>query len=126
MPQSVKRASGQARESGNFPEDAHGCYACHVRPYALIPALWLFGCQAAPSPHLVTVTGLSSDRIAEGDFLELRGNGFPEGRPARVTLRGELHRPGQAPDRAFELVLPARSSSPHTVSAEVTHEVEAI
>jgi NADH-quinone oxidoreductase subunit H len=97
-----------------------------VRLYALVPALWLFGCQAAPSPHLVTVTGLSNDRIAEGDLLELRGNGFPEGRPARVTLRGDLHRPGQQPERGFELVLPARSSSPHTVSAEVTREVEAI
>jgi NADH:ubiquinone oxidoreductase subunit H len=97
-----------------------------VRLYALLPALWLFGCQVASSPHLVTVTGLSSDRIAEGDLLELRGNGFPEGRPARVTLRGDLHRAGQAPERGFELVLPARSSSPHTVSAEVTREVEAI
>jgi hypothetical protein len=97
-----------------------------VRLRELIPALWLFGCQAAPSPHLVTVTGLSSDRIADGDLLELRGNGFPEGRPARVTLRGDLHRPGHAPERGFELVLPARSSSPHTVSAEVTPEVEAI
>ncbi|HEX6278097.1 MAG TPA: hypothetical protein VFZ53_33865 [Polyangiaceae bacterium] len=70
------------------------------------------------------MTGISSDRIAEGDLLELRGSGFPEGRPARVTLRGDLYRPGKAPERGFELVLPARSSSPHTVAAEVTRDVE--
>jgi NADH:ubiquinone oxidoreductase subunit H len=72
----------------------------------------------------VAVTGISSDRLAEGDLLELRGTGFPEGRPARVTLRGDLYRPSQAKERDFELVLPARSSSPHTVAAEVTREVE--
>jgi NADH-quinone oxidoreductase subunit H len=87
-------------------------------------ALCLLGCQTAPAPHLLQVTGISSDRIAEGDMLELRGTGFPEGRPARVTLRGELYRPGRPPERHFELVLPARSSSPHTVAAEVTRDVE--
>ncbi|HEX6766815.1 MAG TPA: PDZ domain-containing protein [Polyangiaceae bacterium] len=87
-------------------------------------ALILTGCQAAPSPHLVTVTGISSERVAEGDLLELRGTGFPEGRPARVTLRGDLYRPGMPPERDFELVLPARSASPHTVAAEVTRDVE--
>ncbi len=96
-----------------------------VRLRALALALGFFGCQAAPSPHLVQVTGISSERIAEGDLIELRGNGFPEGRPARVTLRGDIYRPGRAPERGFELVLPARSSSPHTVAAEVTHDVEA-
>ena len=68
--------------------------------------------------------GISSDRLAEGDLLELRGTGFPEGRPARVTLRGDLYRPSQAPERDFQLVLPARSSSPHTVAVEITREVE--
>ena len=95
-----------------------------MRLRALLPALWLLGCQAAPTPHLVQVTGISSDRLAEGDVLELRGTGFPEGRPARVTLRGALFRPGRPPERGFELVLPARSSSPHTVAAPVTREVE--
>jgi hypothetical protein len=95
-----------------------------VRLHAFLPALLLLGCQAAPTPHLVQVTGISSDRLAEGDVLELRGTGFPEGRPARVTLRGDLFRPGRPPERGFELVLPARSSSPHTVAASVTREVE--
>ncbi|HVR20648.1 MAG TPA: hypothetical protein VMS65_13150 [Polyangiaceae bacterium] len=95
-----------------------------MRLRALLSALCLFGCQAVSSPHLVQVTGISSDRIAEGDVLELRGSGFPEGRPARVTLRGDLYRPGRPPERGFELVLPARSSSPHTVAAEVTRDVE--
>jgi NADH-quinone oxidoreductase subunit H len=95
-----------------------------VRLRALALGLCFIGCQAAPSPHLVQVNGISSERIAEGDLIELRGSGFPEGRPARVTLRGDLFRPGRAPERGFELVLPARSSSPHTVAAEVTRDVE--
>jgi NADH:ubiquinone oxidoreductase subunit H len=35
-----------------------------------------------------------------------------------------VYRPGHAPEHGFELVLPARSSSPHTVAAEVTRDVE--
>jgi hypothetical protein len=123
MPQSVNGASGCTIQ-GIFPELREVGTLLPVRLRAFFLALGLFGCQAAPSPHLVQVTGISSDRIAEGDLLELRGTGFPEGRPARVTLRGDLYRPGKPPERGFELVLPARSSSPHTVAAEVTRDVE--
>lgn len=53
-------------------------------------------------------------------MLELRGDSFPEGRPAEVTLRGEVARPGQAPLKTFRVSLPGRSVSTHSVAIDVT------
>jgi len=68
----------------------------------------------------VQVSGTVSSRLREGDVLELRGDSFPEGRPAEVTLRGEVARPGQVPVRAFRVSLPGRSVSTHSVAVDVT------
>ena len=66
------------------------------------------------------VTGTPTTRLHEGDVLELRGESFPEGRVAEVTLRGEVARPGQAPVRAFRVSIPGRSVSTHSVAVDVT------
>jgi NADH:ubiquinone oxidoreductase subunit H len=68
----------------------------------------------------VQVTGAFSTRLREGDVLELRGESFPEGRVAEVTLRGEVARPGQPPSRAFRVSVPGRSVSTHAVAIDVT------
>jgi hypothetical protein len=62
--------------------------------------------------------------LGEGDVLELRGTNFPEGRPASITLRGELNRAGEPRQRNFELQLSGESVSPHAVTVEVTRQVE--
>lgn len=56
--------------------------------------------------------------------MELRGSSFPEGRPASITLRGELNRAGEPRQRNFELRLSGKSVSPHAVTVEVTRQVE--
>jgi len=56
--------------------------------------------------------------------LELRGDAFPEGRAAEVTLRGEVSRAGQPRARRFELSLPGHSVSTHSVGVDVTRPVE--
>jgi hypothetical protein len=56
--------------------------------------------------------------------LELRGSSFPEGRPASITLRGELNRAGEPRQRKFELKLSGQSVSPHAVTVEVSRQVE--
>jgi NADH:ubiquinone oxidoreductase subunit H len=73
---------------------------------------------------LVHVNGVASSKLREGDLIELRGDAFPEGRAAEVTLRGEVSRAGQPRARRFELSLPGRSVSTHSVSVDVTRPVE--
>jgi hypothetical protein len=88
--------------------------------------LIVFGCacQSASGPALVHVNGVASSKLREGDLIELRGDAFPEGRAAEVTLRGEVSRAGQPRARHFELSLPGRSVATHTVSVDVTRPVE--
>jgi NADH-quinone oxidoreductase subunit H len=74
-----------------------------VLAIALAAALGLSACQRDLAPPLVEVTELSPSEVELGDRLELRGAGFPQGRTARITLRGALHRPGAPPvDAAIE------------------------
>ncbi len=72
----------------------------------------------------MNVDGVASTRLREGDLIELRGDAFPEGRAAEVTLRGEVNRAGQPRSQHFELSLPGRSVSTHAVSVDVTRPVE--
>jgi len=83
-----------------------------------------WGCQSASGPALVQVSGVLSNRLREGDVIELRGDAFPEGRTAEVTLRGEVSRAGQARARHFELSLPGHSVSTHAIAVDVTRPVE--
>jgi hypothetical protein len=99
----------------------------HVRLHAWLAVFAIFGlwaCQRPAGPSLLQVTGVASTRLREGDFLELRGRAFPEGRKAEVTLRGEVNRAGEPRTTGFELVLSGQSVSPHAVTVEVTRSVE--
>lgn len=53
------------------------------------------GCQRDLVPPLVEVKDVSPRELELGDRVELRGLGFPQGRSARVTFRGELRRAGE-------------------------------
>jgi hypothetical protein len=90
----------------------------------LAAALASGACQPAGGPALVEVKGVLSTRLREGDVLELRGESFPEGRAAEVTLRGEVNRPGHPRTHGFELSLPGRSIGSHAVAVDVTRPVE--
>lgn len=83
-----------------------------------------WGCQSAGGPALVQVSGVLSNRMREGDVIELRGDAFPEGRAAEVTLRGEVSRAGQPRAGHFDLSLPGRSISTHAIAVDVTRPVE--
>lgn len=64
---------------------------------ALVAILGLAGCERDGIPPLVEVSEISPREIEVGDRLELKGAGFPQGRPARLTFRGTLRRPGRQP-----------------------------
>lgn len=64
----------------------------------------LFGCQRdAVAPPLVDITEVTPRELELGDHLELRGAGFPQGRPARVTFEGSLFRAGDRPVRSITI-----------------------
>jgi len=117
-----RHASHSGAEQGIFPGFRHVGTLGGVRRAASLSglALLILACQSAPGPALVQVTGVLSPRLHEGDVLELRGESFPEGRVAEVTLRGEVARPGQAPARTFRVSVPGRSVSTHAVAIDVT------
>jgi NADH-quinone oxidoreductase subunit H len=70
---------------------------------AVVAALGLPACDRDGVPPLVEVTEVSPREIEVGDRVELRGSGFPQGRAARVTLRGTLYRPGRSPVRGASI-----------------------
>ncbi|MDP9152576.1 MAG: hypothetical protein M3O36_21845, partial [Myxococcota bacterium] len=63
-------------------------------------------CVEGSSPQLVQVLELTPSEAEVGDRVALLGAGFPAGKPARVTFRGALHRPGEPALPDVEIVLP--------------------
>lgn len=61
----------------------------------LFSVVALVACRTEHVPPLVEVTDMMPREAEVGDRLELRGNGFPQGRTARVTFKGRLHRAGE-------------------------------
>lgn len=90
----------------------------------LAVAALTLGC-ASPDlgPGLLQLTELSAREIGQGDRLEILGAGFPEGRAARVTFRGDVFRPGRAPQHDVEVSIAARTSTPHLLEATVSEEL---
>lgn len=69
----------------------------------LVAALLVAGCERAIAPPLVEVTEVTPREIEPGDRLEIHGNGFPQGRTARITLEGTVFRPGEPPMRGVSV-----------------------
>jgi NADH-quinone oxidoreductase subunit H len=86
----------------------------------------LGGCRSAePPPSLLEVFGISPTEVELGDRLELVGNGFPEGKPATLTFRGDLHRPGRQPQRSVAIVAPATATSHSRISLVLSEQLQA-
>lgn len=66
----------------------------------LVLAVLLLACERVPAAPLLELSGVTPRRIELGDKLEIEGASLPEGREARVVLRGTLHRPGESPEDA--------------------------
>src|SRR5579871_3381365 len=91
-----------------------------LAPVLLVLALaWLAwgggSWSRGPSPPLVQVTDLSSRQVEPGDRVLLLGDGFPSGKPARVTFRGALHRPGERVESDAEVVAAGAVLGPQQV-----------
>lgn len=92
-----------------------------MRARLTLPALWLgvllCGCRTSDAPlQLLNVLDFAPKDADVGDRLELVGTAFPEGKPATLTFRGSLHRPGREPIHDVEIVAPATSTSQNRIS----------
>jgi hypothetical protein len=88
-----------------------------------IAALALGCSSSGGGPGLLQLTELSAREVGRGDKLEITGAGFPEGRAARLTFRGDVFRPGRNALRDLEVSIPARTSTPHVLEATITEEL---
>ncbi len=90
----------------------------------ILLATWLTGCVRDRTPALIEVTDISPHEVEVGDKLEVRGSGFPQGRPAHVTLRGLVFQPGRA-SRRLEVEADGIVTAPDRVELAFTAGLEA-
>jgi hypothetical protein len=82
------------------------------------------GCSSPNSgPGLLQLTELSAREVGRGDKLEISGAGFPEGRVARLSFRGDVFRPGRVAAHDVEVSISARTSTPHVLEATIPEEL---
>jgi hypothetical protein len=99
-------------------------YTSQVKALLLAIAALTLGCSSPGSgPGLLQLTELSAREVGKGDKLEITGAGFPEGRVARLTFRGDVFRPGRAAARDVEVSIPARTATPHVLEATITEDL---
>ncbi len=80
---------------------------------------WLTACQRQPIPALIEVTSLAPRDVEAGERLEIRGRGFPQGKPAHVRFLGRAHRAGE-PAREVELEVEGAVTSGDRIELEAT------
>jgi NADH:ubiquinone oxidoreductase subunit H len=84
----------------------------------------VLGCSSPNSgPGLLQLTELSAREVGRGDKLEITGAGFPEGRVARLTFRGDVFRPGRSAAHDIEVSIPANTATPHVLEATIPEEL---
>jgi len=95
-----------------------------VPPIALLALAWCAGCEVHDnSPNLLEVSDLNPHALEVGDRLTLTGSGFPEGRAAKVSFRGDVFRAGQSPLRDVTIVATAAASDPHSIAVTLNAEL---
>ncbi len=82
-------------------------------------ALILSGCRREVGPPLIDLVDVAPREVERGDRLELAGASFPQGKKARVTFRGALHRPGEKPVSA-EIVAEGTAETSGQIELEVS------
>ena len=101
-----------------------------LAPVLLVLAIawlaWGGSCTREVGPQLVSVTDVVPRAVELGDRVVLLGEGFPAGKPARVTFRGTLHRPGERPETGAEIVTSATVLGPDQAELAFTEPVQAL
>lgn len=97
---------------------------------AALAFAWLLGgpgsCAQVPAPQLLRVTDVSPREVERGDAVAIAGEGFPAGKPARITFRGTLSRPGERPVHDAEIVTTGTVLGPERVVFSMGEAAEAL
>lgn len=93
---------------------------------AIVWLAWGGSCSREIGPQLVNVTDVVPRSVELGDRVLLMGEGFPAGKPARVTFRGTLHRPGERPEAGAEIVTSATVLGPEQAELAFTEPLQAL
>jgi NADH-quinone oxidoreductase subunit H len=98
-----------------------------VVPLALALWAWLVvaGCAREVGPQLIEVLDLAPHEIETGDRVEILGSSFPQGKKARVTFHGALHRAGEKPSTA-EITAEGTASTATQVEIEFTEGLQGL
>jgi NADH:ubiquinone oxidoreductase subunit H len=89
----------------------------------LIVALLAVACQRTTRPELLVVSSLSPGELQLGGVLKIVGEGFALGKPASVTLRGDVYRPGVAP-QPIVLRVPATAQSQTELALTLSRQLQ--
>lgn len=93
-------------------------------PFGLF--LLLLGCGSGTrAPHLIDLQEVQPRHLEVGDRMRLTGTGFPEGRPATVTFRGETRRAGEVPRSSTSVSADAEQVAPHALELPISAELAA-
>jgi NADH-quinone oxidoreductase subunit H len=87
-------------------------------------AALVLGCQKDELPQLIQVLDLAPREAEVGDRIEIIGSGFPEGKAAHLTFRGDLHRPGERMQRDVEIDADGLVSSAEQIEVLFTEGLE--
>jgi NADH-quinone oxidoreductase subunit H len=87
-------------------------------------AAFVLGCQKEGLPQLIQVLDLAPHEAEVGDRIEIIGSGFPEGKSAHLTFRGDLHRPGKPAVHHTEIEAEGVVSSAEQIEVLFTEGLE--
>jgi NADH-quinone oxidoreductase subunit H len=123
-------ASRADRQRWFFAINSEPRYTRGMRAWLLclvvLQSLATSACRSHDVPaNLLNAVDFSPKEADIGDRLELLGTGFPEGKPATLTFRGSLFRPGREPLHDVEIVAPATTSSPTRIALVLSEELYA-
>jgi NADH-quinone oxidoreductase subunit H len=83
-------------------------------------------CGKPPALQLIQVLDVAPHDVEPGDRMAILGAGFPAGKPARVTFRGTLNRPGESPQANAEVAVWGVAVGPEQVEIAFDEPTEAL
>ncbi len=92
----------------------------------LVGMAGLVGCQKDAFPQLIQVLDLAPHEAEVGDRLEVLGSGFPQGKAAHLSFRGDLHRPGFKPVKGVDIDVDGVVTSPEQVEIQFTEGLQTL
>src|SRR6185436_17169891 len=124
LPAAPRAKARPRRTTQIFAQCPLALYTSGVKATLFALAVLGLGCSAQnPGPGLLQLTELSAREVGRGDKLEITGAGFPEGRVARLTFRGDVFRPGRSAAHDVEVSISAHTSTPHLLEASISEEL---